>query len=477
MTVDPLPPSDPVPPQDSTPAPQRPRSAFAERVASRRDRRESPKHEEPKPPVLDKQDIAATPPKLRELDAMIEAEMEAALSGLSEKDIFGEPAAAPRGPKALAEAKPVKTGRVLSVNHGSVFIDVPGGRSQGIISGAQFPEGLPKPGDSVEFQIEGYDPGDGLLILTRKGAAVEADWSSIQIGQTVEARVTEVNKGGLSVEVNGIRGFLPISQIDLYRVENAEQYVNQKLLCLVAEVHPEERNLVVSRRALLERDKAEMAEKAWGTIAEGQIRKGVVRSVKEFGAFVDLGGIDGLIPMGELSWSRVKDAGEIVSPGQTVEVAVVRVDREKRKVSLSLRQLAASPWEKIAGEFPPRSLARGKVTRIADFGAFVEVAPGIEGLIHVSELAPNRVFRVSAVVKEGQDVEVMVLGVDPEKQRMSLSLKQAAKAKEPPPAPKVEEPEEAEAEVPTKPKKPRKDPLRGGMGGGGPLFPNLPSMG
>ncbi len=378
----------------------------------------------------------------------------------------------------MTEAKPLKIGKVLSVNHGSVFVDVPGGRSQGVISGAQFPEGLPKPGDPIEFQIEGYDPSDGLLILSRKGAAVQADWSSVQIGQTVEARVTDVNKGGLSVEVNGIRGFLPISQIDLYRVENVEQYLNQKLLCMVAEVHPEERNLVVSRRALLEREKAEKAEKSWAEIAEGQVKKGVVRSVKEFGAFVDIGGIDGLIPMGELAWGRVKDASEIVSPGQAVEVVVVRIDRERRKVALSLKQLMASPWEKIAGEFPPRSLARGTVTRIADFGAFVEVAPGVEGLIHVSELAANRVFRVSAVVKEGQEVEVMVLGVDPDKQRMSLSLKQAAKAKEPPPVAKpTEEPEVGEPEAPTKVRKPRTTPLRGGTGEGGPLFPKLPSMG
>src|SRR5262249_40688606 len=150
---------------------------------------------------------------------------------------------------------------------------------------------------------EGYDPANGLLLLTRKGAAVEADWSSVAPGMTVEARVTATNKGGLAVDIGGIRGFMPISQIDLYRVENAEQYVNQRLLCLVTEVDPDARNLVVSRRALLEKEREENRERLWNELAEGQVREGVVRSVREFGAFVDLGGVDGLLHISEMAWS------------------------------------------------------------------------------------------------------------------------------------------------------------------------------
>ena len=156
-----------------------------------------------------------------------------------------------------------------------MFIEVPGGKSQGVLSLTQFEE-PPKVGDIVEFSVERYDPANGLLVLTRQGAAVAADWSSVHIGQIVEARVTGTNKGGLAVEVNGIRGFLPISQIDLYRVENVEQYVNQRLLCMVAEVYPEEKNLVLSRRALLEKEREEKAEKLWTELNEGQVRKGVV---------------------------------------------------------------------------------------------------------------------------------------------------------------------------------------------------------
>jgi small subunit ribosomal protein S1 len=447
------------------------RPAMAERVHARREA-----YKPGKPPALDQQDIRPEPPKLRELDALIEAELDAAMAGLDAKELYAEPAKDQR-PTAQHGPKPMQKGKVLRVHPPDVFVEMPGGRSQGLLPMTQFPEGPPKVGDEVEFQIERYDPANGLMILTRQGAAVEADWSTVQVGQTVEARVTGTNKGGLSVEVNGIRAFLPISQIDLYRVENPEQYVNQRLLCMVTEVNAEERNLVVSRRALLERDRQEQAEKLWTELNEGQIRKGTVRSVKPFGAFVDLGGVDGLIPVGELSWKRVQDPTEVVQPGQQVEVIVARVDREKRKVSLSLRQLVASPYEQIAANYPPRTIVHGKVTRTAEFGAFVELEPGVEGLIHISELAPNRVFKVSNVVKEGQDVEVMVLNVDPEKRRIALSLKQALKAKEPPPpAPAAEEPAEEEPAAPAKPQRPRTTPLRGGTGGGGPLFPNLPSQ-
>jgi small subunit ribosomal protein S1 len=397
-------------------------------------------------------------PRLRELDAAIEQELEAAMSGLSDKELYGEPAA--KGRPAPAEAGQArKKGKVLAVHGPDVFVDVPGGRSQGVLPITQFPEGAPKVGTEVEVHIEGYDAANGLLLLTRKGAAVEADWSSVAAGMTVEGRVTATNKGGLSLEVNGIRAFMPISQIDLYRVENAEQFVNQRLLCLVTEVNPEERNLVLSRRALLEKEREENREKLWQELAEGQVREGVVRSIRDFGAFVDLGGADGLLHISEVSWSRVQDLNTVLQPGQTVKVQVLKVDRERRKVSLGLKQLTQSPWETVAVNYPLNAVVKGKVTRLTDFGAFVELEPGVEGLIHVSELAPQRVWRVADVVQPEQEVQVMVLRVDPEQRRISLSLK-AALPKEPeaPPA------EEVEEELPVKTPRPRATPLRGGIG-------------
>ncbi len=281
---------------------------------------------------------------------------------------------------------------------------------------------------------------------------------------TVEARVIETNKGGLSVEVNGIRGFLPISQIDIYRVENAEQFVNQKLLCEVTEVDPAQKNLIVSRRVLLEKQRDEQREKLWQELAEGQTREGIVRSVKDFGAFVDLGGVDGLLHVSEMSWSRVDNAASVVQPGQKIKVQILKIDHEKRKLSLGLKQLQASPWQQMQDKYSVGSIVTGKVTRLMDFGAFVELEPGIEGLIHISELAPQRVRRVADIVKPDQVVQVKVMSIDPVQRRIGLSLKAAA----PEPAPVAEEaaaPEEPEQ--PPRPPKVRTTPLRGGIGSGG----------
>ena len=201
---------------------------------------------------------------------------------------------------------------------------------------------------------------------------------------------------------------------------------------MVSEVNPSERNLVVSRRTLLEKEREENREKLWAELAEGQIREGIVRSVKDFGAFVDLGGADGLLHVSEMSWTRVQDAATVVQPGQTVKVVVLKIDRERRKLSLGLKQLQASPWDNIDEKYHSGSVVAGKVTRLMEFGAFVELEPGVEGLIHISELAPRRVHRVGDIVQVGQDVQVKMLTVDPAQQRISLSLKAALPAEEPP---------------------------------------------
>jgi small subunit ribosomal protein S1 len=405
---------------------------------------------------LTAQEMATSGPRLRDLDAQIERELQEAMGGFSEKELYGEPD--PRNRKTPPSPEQSrKKARVMAIHGPDVFLDVPGGRSQGLLPVIQFPEGPPAIGTEVDVQIEGYDRDNGLLLLSRKGAAVHADWSSVAVGMIVEARVTAVNKGGLSVDVNGIRGFMPISQIDIYRVEDTEQYVNQRLRCLVSEVNPAERNLVVSRRDLLEKEREEAREKLWQELAEGQIREGIVRSVRDFGAFVDLGGVDGLLHVSEMSWSRVQDANQIVQPGQQVKVAVLKLDRERRKVSLGLKQLTASPWDTVDANYHIGSVVKGKVTRLMEFGAFVELEPGIEGLVHVSELAPQRVRRVSEVVQPEQEVQVKVLNIDRGQRRISLSLK-AATAKE------SEEAEQEQEEIPAKPTRPRTTPLRGGIG-------------
>ncbi|HEV3145010.1 MAG TPA: S1 RNA-binding domain-containing protein [Gemmataceae bacterium] len=416
----------------------------------------------PRSPTLTEplQDLSTHGPNLRELDAELQDELNASLAGFSEEAMLGgEPQK--RGAKAEPQEAGRKKGKVVAIHGEDVFVDVPGGRSQGVIGLAQFEGRTPAIGEVVEVDIEGYDRQNGLLLLTKLGAVQVVDWSSVAPGLIVEARVTGTNKGGLSVEVNGIRGFMPISQIDLYRVEQPEQFVNQRLRCVVTEVKPEEKNLVVSRRALLEREREEQREKFWAELQEGQVRTGVVRSLQKFGAFVDLGGADGLIPMSELSWSRVENAADVVKEGQSVQVKVMRVDRAARRIGLSLKQMLASPWDTLETRILPGSTVQGKVTRIMEFGAFVELEPGVEGLIHISEVASQRVRRVRDFLTESQEVTVKILSVDKENRRISLSVKAAVE--------QIETPEEeAAAEAPAPEQKPRQRnyQLRGGVGGG-----------
>ena len=410
----------------------------------------------PPPPTLAPgEEVQGKVSRLRDLDAQIEREFQEMMGGVSDQELYGQPAPAPRPP--AEGASPRKIAKVVAVRGQDVFLDVPGGRAPGVLPVTQFSEGAPVPGSEVEVEIEGYDQSNGLLLLSRKGAAVHANWSSVATGMIVEARVTATNKGGLTVDVNGIRGFMPISQIDLYRVDNPEQFVNQKLRCLITEVSVEERNLVVSRRALEEKEREEAREKLWQELAEGQTREGIVRSVKDFGAFVDLGGVDGLLHVSEMSWARVDKAEQVVQPGQKIKVLVLKLDRDKRKVSLGLKQLLPSPWDTVELNYPEGTTAKGKITRLMDFGAFVELEPGIEGLVHISELAPQRVRRVSDIVQAGQEVQVVVLAIDRDQRRISLSLK-AALAK---PEEAQDEPEE---DVPARPSRPRTTPLRGGLG-------------
>jgi len=420
-------------------------------------------------PSLDSETTYAGGGDAADYDAELERQMEEALAGFDGGDLLGGEDDRPqRGKGKGKQDTGPKKGRVFRVHGQDVFIDLPGSRNQGVLNAMQFPEGVPPIGTEVEVFVESFDSSAGLYILNRKGAAIDVDWSSVRIGMTVEAKVTGTNKGGLSVEVNGIRGFLPISQIELFRVENLDPYVGKKLLCIVAECDPEDRNLVVSRRGLLEKDREEQAEKLWAKLEEGQVYEGIVRNVRDFGAFVDIGGVDGLLHVGEMSWSRVEKAEDAVKPGQKVKVVVLRIDRERRKLSLGAKQLIESPWDDVETRYAVGTTVTGKVSRLTDFGAFVELEPAIEGLIHISELSPNRVRRVADVVQLGSTVEVKVLSVDKAARRIGLSLKAMTKPPEPEPEPEAE----PEPETPAEPVKPRvhKTPLRGGTGAGGPLF-------
>ena len=211
---------------------------------------------------------------------------------------------------------------------------------------------------------------------------------------------------------------------------------------------------------MLEQERAELREKTWASLEEGQVREGTVRSIKDFGAFVDLGGVDGLLPIGEMSWSRVQKVDDLVKTGDKVQVKVIKIDPVARKLTLGLKQLTPSPWEQAEEKYPRGLMIKGKVTKLMEFGAFVELEPGIEGLIHITELSPTRVRRVADIVQPGQEVEVRILKVEPELKRIALSLL-PAKGKE---APAEEEDEDEDDGTPPPPKPERKIPLKGGLG-------------
>lgn len=416
-------------------------------------------------------------PFKRQWDDELEAEFEAALEGFDAATMaFDTPRTraadrehAPRSERGQEGSPGARLGKVIGVRGKSVFIDL-AAKSEGVIPVEQFEGNLPTPGEMIEVVVDHFDTAEGLLILSRKGAAVEASWENLRKGLIVEARVTKTNQGGLDIDVDGIRGFLPIGQIDINRVEDAAVYVNQKLRVIVTEANQRERNLVVSRRELLEQERAELREKTWASLEEGQVGHGVVRSVKDFGAFVDLGGVDGLLHVAEMSWARVADPSGLIRVGQEVDVKILKIDRENRKLSLSLKQLTPSPWDEVESKYARGMTVKGKVTRTMDFGAFVELEPGIEGLVHISELASNRVRRVSDIVKPEQEVEVRILKIDPDAKKISLSLR-------PLPTAPVEEDEveEEEDEVPAAPRPERKFPLKGGLGDKDLVWPPKPS--
>jgi small subunit ribosomal protein S1 len=293
-------------------------------------------------------------------------------------------------------------------------------------------------------------------------------------GTIVDARVTAHNPGGLECTVNNIRGFIPFSQVALYRVETLDEFVGQTLTCVVTEANPDRRNLVLSRRAMLERERAEAKEKMMASLAPGQIHEGVVRKLMPFGAFIDIGGVEGLLHISQLAWGRVKHPSDVLSEGQHVKVRVEKIDPETGKIGFAYRDMMESPWTAAPHKYSPRTVIRGPVTKLMDFGAFVELEPGIEGLVHISELSHKRVFRVSDVVKEGDVIEAEVLSIDPDAKRISLSIK-ALHQPEPTKAELEAQAEtaalaEAPAEgtppaEPPKPKKPGKEkPLTGGLG-------------
>ncbi len=416
------------------------------------------------------------PPKDIELDAELEAEIEAALAdGLGEvvPTVSSETAERPVSIDDVPDQGARLKGRIQSIHGEDVFVDL-GYRSPGVVSIRQFPSDKPPVvGREVEVVVARFDPTDGLIVcnLPTGVQRLASDWDAVEVGQTVECLVSAVIKGGLEVRVGNLRAFMPASQVDLGYVADLEPFVGQKLKAKIIEADPRRRNMVVSRRELLAEERRQAEAEFWKTVEEGQVLTGRVKKLMEYGAFVDLGPVDGFLHVGQISWTRINHPAEVLSEGQEVEVKVISVEPESKRVGLSLKQLTDNPWATAAERYQKGKVYPGRVTRIADFGAFVELEPGVEGLVHISELTYRRVNRVTDVVQEGQEVDVQVLNVDTVHRRISLSMKAI---EEKPPEMKSlaeaqKEAEEARRGEPARPK--RKRPLKGGLdSGSGPLF-------
>lgn len=416
----------------------------------------------PKPQVA-KSPKSYPPPNIRsKLSPELEMELAAALGGQSIDALLDNAATA----DATVEIPPETriSARVAKIHGDDVFVDLDT-RNQGLLPMKQFGDKAPTVGANIDVVVVRFNAEEGLYDISLPTAAVEiGNWDDVQLGQIVEVTVTGANKGGLECQIAGLRGFMPMGQISIYRVENPEDYVGQRLTAIVTEANRDRRNLVLSHRGVMERERNEQRDKLLAELAPGQIREGVVRSLRDFGAFVDLGGVDGLVHVSQLSWDRVNHPNEVLQEGQKIKVRVEKIDRETGKIGLSYRELGANPWDNVSTKYYAGARVNGIVSKVMDFGAFVKLEPGVEGLIHISELAHGRVFRTSDVVSQGQEVEVKVLSVDRENQRIGLSLKAllAKPEKEPP---KVED--EDLAPPPDAPKAPRKraEQLKGGISG------------
>jgi small subunit ribosomal protein S1 len=354
------------------------------------------------------------------------------------------------------------TGTVVKIERDEVLLDI-GFKSEGVIPVRELsirkdanPADIVNLGDGIEALVLQKEDKDGRLVLSKKRAEYERAWNRIEekfnAGENVEGEVIEVVKGGLILDI-GLRGFLPASLVDLRRVKDLGAYMGTRIEARVIEMDRNRNNVVLSRRVVLEEARKAERSEILSKLQPGMRLKGTVSSIVDFGAFVDLGGIDGLIHISELSWNHVNHPSEVVKVGQEVEVQVLDVDLNRERISLGLKQTTEDPWRTLVKKYPVDAIVEGSVTKLVPFGAFVDLGDGIEGLVHISEMAKQHVDAPAQVCKVGDTVQVKVMEIDLDRRRISLSMKAAAETLgfevevEPMEKPEGEDAPEAEAEV------------------------------
>ncbi len=331
------------------------------------------------------------------------------------------------------EVNKIVKGRVLSIIGDDVVVDV-GYKSEGVIKLEEwYDEGLdkvvpPQPGEEIQVLLDSVEDESGAIVLSYRKAKRQKEWEHIiekhKEGDVVSGQVTRKIKGGLLVNI-GVNVFLPASQVDIRRPPDIGDYIGKTIECKILKIDEARRNIVVSRRKLIEDQREDMKKKLLSEIEPGQVRKGVVKNIAEFGAFVDLGGIDGLLHITDMSWGRISNPHEVVHIDQHLEVYIISVDKDKEKIALGLKQKSASPWANVEAKYPISSRHTGEVVNVMSYGAFVKLEPGIEGLVHISEMSwTKRINHPSELVSIGDQIEVQVLNINKEKQEISLGMKQ-----------------------------------------------------
>jgi small subunit ribosomal protein S1 len=373
------------------------------------------------------------------LSPELQAEIEAAMKDIDSHDAARQAArpavatpsraAGTRGPRVVNAGREHRTGNVVSVGPTDIFLEF-GPKELGVIARIQYPDEatLPKVGDAIEVVVDKFESAESLYICSRPGAVQKAAWEGLEPGQVVEARVTGVSKGGLECELADHKAFMPASQVAIERVPDLSVFVGEKLKCKVVRVERVGRgNIVLSRRDVLDEERKANAEKLKTTLAEGQTIEGTVRKIMPFGAFVDIGGLDGLVHLSDLTFDRTgfgeKAVEKYVKEGQRIQVRILKIDLENDRISLGMKQVQGDPFATATEKITEGAEVTGKVTKIAEFGAFIDLGSGVEGLVHISELDHRRVAKVDDVVKPDEVVRVKVLKIDAQNRRISLSIK------------------------------------------------------
>lgn len=371
-------------------------------------------------------------PRSSAYDAELDREIEAALGGMSLEAL--ESASAPARPSQ--RGRQVRQGTILRIHDGDVFVEF-GPRSQGVCPLAQFlisgDQIAPVVGSERGFIVERFDPFEGLSILSLEGIVQKADWGTLAIGQVVEGRCTGMNKGGLEMEIAHHKGFMPAGQVDVRHVADISVFIGEKFPVEIVELNKDKDRLVVSRKAVLASERAEQREKLMAVLEIGQTRTATITSVQSYGAFADIGGVDGLIHVSDLSHERVASAADVVKVGQVVTVKVIKLDLSQTppKIGLGLKQLVVdtsgiemrAAQQSAISALEPGATVTGRVTKLMAFGAFVEIAPGIEGLIHISEISHERIPSVDKALRANEVVTCKILSLDIGAKRISLSIK------------------------------------------------------